>query len=66
MRGLTLSPFFEGAQAAEKDSKRGPSTRFSEIVETILVGMTASQYQHNTEIDEEAGILGILRFHTFS
>jgi hypothetical protein len=42
--------------AAEKDPKQTPSGQFSETVETLLATMTATKYQHNTEIDEDAGV----------
>jgi len=43
--------------AAEKEPAVNPSARFAEIVEALLADMTATEYQHKTEIDEEAGVL---------
>lgn len=55
-----------------KETPKAPSTQFAQIVETLFAEMTASKYQHKTEINEEtkvwncdcSGLIGhILRRH---
>jgi hypothetical protein len=43
--------------ATEQETKQTPSGQFAKIVETLLADMTVTEYQHDTEIDEDAGVL---------
>lgn len=48
--------FIAVPHAGAKEASNNPSSRFAKILETHLAKMTASRYQHKTEIDEKSGV----------
>lgn len=48
--------FLTVSRVLAEDRPEAPSAYFSQIVETLLVEMNESKYQHTTEIDEKTGV----------